>query len=244
MYNFTGFIGGGLVNVANSVAAIKKIVFEKQLCSTKAIVEAIQSDFDGDDYTRNILKNKAPKFGNNDDFVDEIAVELADHFCSEVNKYKNPRGGRFVAGLFSHHQARLGKAVRSTPDGRKRGEPLAVSLSPSNGTEKKGPTGAILSASKIDQIKCPLGTSLDLTFYGPFMQDMEERKKITSLIRTYMDMGGIEFQANFLDRETLIKAQKYPDRYSDLVVRVWGFNAYFVTLKPEYQEEIIARTEY
>jgi pyruvate-formate lyase len=244
VYNFTGFIGGGLVNVADSAAAIKKLVFEDKRVSAADLLRAIQRDFDQDEPLRQMLKNKAPKWGNNDDYVDQLARELGDHFCTEVLKYKNPRGGRFVPGFFSHHQARLGKAVRSTPDGRKKGEPLAVSLSPSIGTERNGPTGAVLSASKIDQSKCPLGTSLDLAFYGPSYRGSEERAKMVSLIETYMDKGGIEFQANTLDSEILRDAQHHPEKHRDLVVRVWGFNAYFVTLKREYQDEIIARTEH
>jgi formate C-acetyltransferase len=244
VYNFTGFVGGGLVNVADSAAAIKKLVFEEKRISAARLARAIQRDFEQDEPLRQMLKNKAPKWGSNDDYVDQLARELADHFCTEVLKYDNPRGGRFVPGFFTHHQARLGQAVRATPDGRKRGDPLAVSLSPSLGAEKNGPTGAILSASKINQSKCPLGTSLDLTFYGPSYHGLEERAKMASLIQTYMDMGGIEFQANTLDREVLRDAQRDPEKHRDLVVRVWGFNAYFVTLKREYQEEIIARTEH
>jgi formate C-acetyltransferase len=191
-----------------------------------------------------MLKNKAPKWGNNEDYVDQLGYELANHFCTEVLKYSNPRGGRFVPGFFTHHQSRLGIAVRATPDGRKQGDSLAISLSPSTGTERKGPTGIILSASKIDQTKCPLGTSLDCTFYAPSIAEPQGNEKIKSLVKTYMNKRGTEFQINTLDSEILKDAQKNPDQYRDLVVRVWGFNAYFVTLKPEYQEEIIARVEH
>ena len=243
-YNFTGFVGGGIINVANSAAAIKKLVFEEKRVSAADLVQAVQRDFEQDEALSRLLKNKAPKWGNNNDYVDQLAHELADHFCTEVLKYENPRGGRFVPGLFTHHQTRLGIAARSTPDGRKKHETLALSLSPSIGTEKHGPTGAILSASKIDQSKCPLGTSLDLTFYASSINEPEGMEKMKALIKTYMDKGGIEFQANTLDRQVLREAQKHPDQYRDLVVRVWGFNAYFVSLKPEYQEDLIARTEY
>jgi formate C-acetyltransferase len=244
IYNFTGFVGGGLVNVADSAAAIRKLVFEDRRVSPADLVRAVQRDFDQDEPLRQTLKNKAPKWGNGNDYVDQLGRELAELFCDEVLKYRNPRGGRFVPGFFTHHQARLGKVVRSTPDGRRKGEPLAVSLSPSIGSEKNGPTGAILSAAKIDQSKCPLGTSLDLAFYGPSYRRPEERAKMRSLIQTYMDRGGIEFQANTLDPEILRQAQQNPEMHRDLVVRVWGFNAYFVTLKREYQDEIIARTEH
>ena len=134
--------------------------------------------------------------------------------------------------------------VRSTPDGRKRGEALAVSLSPTSGTDRKGPTAAILSAAKIDQTKCPLGTSLDLTFHAGSVYDPEEREKVMALINSYFKMGGMELQTNTVNAEILRQAQDQPDQYRDLVVRVWGFNAYFVTLKKEYQDELIARSAY
>jgi formate C-acetyltransferase len=161
-----------------------------------------------------------------------------------VLKYSNPRGGRFVPGFFTHHQSRLGIAVRATPDGRKQGDPLAISLGPTTGNEKNGPTGVILSASKIDQTKCPLGTSLDCTFYAPSIAEPQGNEKMKALVKTYMNKKGMEFQINTLDSEILKDARKNPHQYKDLVVRVWGFNAYFVTLKPEYQEEIIARVEH
>ena len=170
--------------------------------------------------------------------------DTAEHFCKVVLEQKNPRGGSFVPRFFTHHQARLGKVVRSTPDGRKRGEPLAVSFSPSHGTDKKGPTAAVLSAAKIDQTLCPLGTSLDLMFHSGSVYDPEEREKVMALATTYFDLGGMELQTNTVSAEVLRAAQENPDQYRDLVVRVWGFNAYFVTLKKEYQEELIARTSY
>lgn len=244
IYNFTGFVGGGITNVANSVAAIKKLVFEERKVSAADLVAALQREFEHDEPLRQLLKNRAPKWGNNDDYVDQIGCDIAGHFCREVLKHRNPRGGCFVPGFFTHHQARLGLAVRSTPDGRKRGEALAVSLSPTSGTDKKGPTGAILSAAKIDQTMCPLGTSLDLTFHAGSVYDPEEREKVMALIETYFKMGGMELQTNTLNAEILRQAQNQPDQYRDLVVRVWGFNAYFVTLKKEYQDELIARSAY
>lgn len=243
IYNFTGFVGGGIVNVANSAAAIKKLVYEDKSIEAQQLVSALQNNFAEDEQMRRMLLNKAPKWGNNDEYVDQLGQELAAHFCTEVLKHRNPRGGRFVPGFFTHHQARLGIAVRATPDGRKRGEPLAVSLSRSIGTERMGPTGAVLSASRIDQRRCPLGTSLDLIFPSARSNGVEEREALKSVVKTYMDLGGMEFQANTLSPQLLREARQHPERHRDLVVRVWGFNAYFVTLKPEYQEDLIARAE-
>ena len=244
VYNFTGFVGGGIINVANSLAAIKKLVYEEKVVDPVYLVEALKREFDGDASLQKLLRNRAPKFGNNDDYVDLLCRDVAEHFCKAVLKQKNPRGGSFVPGFFTHHQARLGKVVRSTPDGRRRGEPLAVSFSPSHGTDKKGPTAAVLSAAKIDQTLCPLGTSLDLMFHSGSVYDPEEREKVMALATTYFDLGGMELQTNTVSADVMKAAQENPDQYRDLVVRVWGFNAYFVTLKKEYQEELIARTSY
>jgi pyruvate-formate lyase len=242
-YNFTGFIGGGIVNVANSIAALKNVVYEKHTFTNEQIIRAIDSDFDD---TGEEIRNKlmdAPKWGNNEAYVDDIASNIAEVFCDEVLKYKNPRGGRFVPGLFTHHQARLGMKLKSGADGRRRGEPLAVSLSPSNGSAHRGPTGEILSAAKINQFKCPLGTSLDLSFQPSLFAEPDSMVKLEALIRTYFEKGGIELQINCFDADVLKEAQRAPERHRDLIVRVWGFNAYFVTLKREYQDELIRRFE-
>jgi formate C-acetyltransferase len=240
-YNFTGFIGGGLVNVANSAAALRKLVFEERRAGAKEVLDALRKDFADAEPLRQMLRNDAPKWGNNEPYVDDLGKELADTFCGEVLKHSNPRGGRFVPGIFTHHQARLGAKLRSTPDGRKRGEPLAVSLSPANGTAKKGPTAAVLSARKVDQTRCPLGTSLDFALPPAMFASAEERGKFEALLKTYFKVGGIELQVNNIDAAILREAQKFPERHRDLVVRVWGFNAYFISLKREYQDDLIAR---
>jgi pyruvate-formate lyase len=242
-YNFTGFVGGGIVNVINSIAAIKKLVYDQKVLTASQVMEAVKTDFNQIETIRRLMINTAPKWGNNDSYVDDLGVELARFFCDEVLKYMNPRGGKFVPGLFTHHQVRLGNKLRSTPDGRKRGEPLAISLSPTNGTALKGPTAAILSAAKIDQRRCPLGTSLDLTFQASIFKDPDSVSKFLSLVKTYFNKGGMEIQVNSIDVQILRDAQINPARHRDLVVRVWGFNAYFISLKREYQDELISRIE-
>lgn len=209
--------------------------------SARDVVEALRKDFTDFEALRQMLRNNAPKWGNNEASVDQLAKEIADTFCTEVLKHSNPRGGRFVPGIFTHHQARLGAKLRSTPDGRKKGEPLAISLSPANGTAKKGPTAAVLSASRIDQGRCPLGTSLDFTLPPALFASVDEQGKFKALLKTYFGMGGIELQVNNFDAATLREAQRFPERHRDLVVRVWGFNAYFTSLKREYQDELIER---
>ncbi len=240
IYNFTGFIGGGFVNLINSLAAVKKLVFEKKEIDSNELINALDSNFIGYEQLRLKLINRAPKWGNDDDYVDLIGKDISEFFSLEVHKHKNPRGGCFVSGLFTHHQVRLGKIIPATPDGRKQGEALALSLAPSLGTSKEGSTAIIKSVSKLDHTLFPLGTSLDMTFTASAESDLE---KLLFLTQTFMFLGGCEFQANILDAKTLRDAQRNPEEYKDLIVRVWGFNAYFVTLTPDYQEEIIKRAE-
>lgn len=243
IYNNTGFIGGGLVNIADSLAAIKQLVFDEKIISPKELLAAVSANFSGYESVQAKLKNNAPKWGNGDKTVDTYGVELARHFSEEVLKYENVRGGRFVPGLMTHHQVRLGHVVPATPDGRKQGEPLAVSLSPSIGQMKKGPTGALNSAMAVNHRLCPIGTSVDLTLQNSLFKSDEDLDKVITMTEAFLKGGGLEIQYNILDPDMLRAAQKAPEEYRDLVVRVWGFNAYFVTLQEEYQEELIARAE-
>ncbi|MGI9538284.1 MAG: pyruvate formate lyase family protein [Desulfocapsaceae bacterium] len=243
IYNHTGFIGGGLVNIADSLAAIKKLVFDEKIVSPKELLSAINANFSGYESLQAKLKNDAPKWGNGDMTVDTYGIELARHFSEEVLKYENVRGGRFVPGLMTHHQVRLGNVVPATPDGRKQGEPLAVSLSPSIGQMKKGPTGALNSAMAVNHRLCPVGTSVDLTLQNSLFKSDEDLDKVITMTEAFLEGGGMEIQYNILDPDMLRAAQKTPNQYRDLVLRVWGFNAYFVTLQREYQDELIARAE-
>ncbi|MDC7228471.1 MAG: pyruvate formate lyase family protein [Spirochaetales bacterium] len=242
-YNFTGFIGGGLVNIVDSLAAIKKHVFDEKNVSAKTLTKALKANYEGYDELRLMLKNKSPKWGNADKIVDDYGVEIARIFGEEVAKQKNSRGGRFIPGLMTHHQVRLGKVVGATPDGRAQGEALAVSLSPSIGQMKKGPTCALSSAMTINHKILPVGTSVDLTLQNSFLQSEADLDKVITMTEVFLEGGGLEVQYNVMDPETLRAAQAQPEKYRDLVVRVWGFNAYFVTLQKEYQDELIARAE-
>lgn len=242
-YNYTGFIGGGLVNVVDSLAAIKKHVFVEKSIAKKDLMTAIADNFIGWDDLRKTLKFDSPKWGNADPAVDGFGAEIAELFSTEVLKYHNPRGGRFVPGLMTHHQVRLGKVVPATPDGRKQGEPLAVSLSPSIGQMKKGPTCALISAMRINHRMLPVGTSVDLTIQNSFLRKEADLDKLISMTESFFEGGGLEVQYNIVDPDLLRAAQAKPEDYLDLVVRVWGFNAYFVTLQHDYQDELIARAE-
>ena len=243
IYNFTGFIGGGIVNITDSLAAIKKHVFDEGTVKPEELMKALGANFEGFESLRNLLKLDSPKWGNADKNVDIYGAEIAETFSKEVLKYENVRGGRFVPGLMTHHQVRLGKVVGATPDGRKQGEALAISLSPSIGQMKKGPSCALKSAMSVNHLLCPVGTSVDLTIQNSFLQSDHDLEKIMTMSEAFFEGGGLEVQYNIVDPVLLRKAQEQPDQYRDLVVRVWGFNAYFVTLQKDYQDELIARAD-
>ncbi len=243
IYNYTGFIGGGLVNIADSFAAVEKHVFQEGRVDSADLLKALGANFEGYDELRALLLNHSPKWGNADSRSDHFGKEIAELFSEEVLKYRNARGGRFVPGLMTHHQVRLGAVIKATPDGRKQGEALAISLSPSIGQMKKGPTCALSSAMAIDHTRFPVGTSVDLTLQNSFIRNDDDLEKVVSMTETFFEGGGLEVQYNVLDPDVLRDAQAHPDNYKDLVVRVWGFNAYFVTLQKGYQDELIDRAE-
>jgi len=242
LYNHTGSIGGGLVNCVNSLAAVRKLVYEDKKVGKQELLDALESNFDGQERLRQMLLADAPKFGNGNGEVDAIAQEVAKFYCDEVLKYENPRGGRYLPGFFQYHYVNTGKGFGATPDGRKAGDSLAVDLSPYLGTSRTGPTGVAQSVSVIDQSLCPLGTSTDIKLHPTALAGEEGTQKFAAFVRTFLAMGNMQLQMNIVDAKMLKDAQEHPEKYKDLVVRVWGFNAYFVTLAKDYQDYIIQRT--
>ena len=242
LYNHTGSIGGGLVNCVNSLAAVKKLVYEDKRVGKRELIDALAANFDEEERLRQMLIVEAPKFGNGSGEVDAIAHEVAKFYCDEVLKYENPRGGRYLPGFFQYHYVNTGKSFGATPDGRKAGDSLAVDLSPYLGTSRAGPTGVAQSVSAIDQSLCPLGTSTDIKLHPTALAGEEGTQKFAAFIKTFLAMGNMQLQMNVVDAKMLNDAQEHPEKYKDLVVRVWGFNAYFVTLAKDYQDYIIQRT--
>jgi len=242
LYNHTGSIGGGLVNCVNSLAAARTLVYEEKKVDKRELLDALASNFEGQERLRQMLITEVPKFGNGNGEVDEIAHEVARFYCDEVLKYKNPRGGRYLPGFFQYHYVNTGKSFSATPDGRKAGDSLAVDLSPYLGTSKAGPTGVAQSVSAIDQSVCPLGTSTDIKLHPSALAGEEGTQKFAAFTKTFLAMGNMQLQMNVVDAKMLLDAQQNPEKYKDLVVRVWGFNAYFVTLAKDYQDYIIQRT--
>ncbi len=235
----------GAPNVCDSLAAIKKVVFEDKKITMSQLIEALDNNFKGEDKILHLLK-AAPKFGNDDDYVDSIIREVLVHAAEEATKYKSVTQAKsnLAAGTVTANLP-LGYVVGALPDGRKAGEPLAEGgISPYQGRNISGPTATMMSVSKLDHTKLTGGSALNMRFNPDVLKDEAKIKKFASLIRTYCESGGYHVQFNIVDSEMLRDAQKHPEKYKDLLVRVATYSAYFVDLPPELQNELIGRTEF
>ncbi len=246
VWNFNTLEGMGIATLADSVAAVKKIVFEDKRISMDELLKAIKSNFDGYEEVRQLLRSKAPKFGNDDNYVDEIARELSTFWAKEAFKRENPYTGRkYRAGYLSwNYYIPLAPLTAATPDGRRRGEFLSGGVGAVQGMDSKGPTASISSVGKLGLETVPNGASHTITLSPSMVRTPEHIEKLAALIRAYNEVGGTALQINIIDSKTLHDAQTNPDRYSNLLVRVTGYNAFFTQIGRELQEEIIARTEH
>jgi formate C-acetyltransferase len=235
----------GMANTVDSLAALREIVFAKRLASMDDVARALAGNFEGHDALRAYMLNRCPKYGNDIPGVDQLMRELGNFFCSTVQAQKNYRGGTFQAGLYtvvSH--ATMGKLTGALPDGREKETALSNAISPVQGMDTQGPTANIRSTLYPDHSLAANGLVVDLKFSPGFFSTNSHRKMIRSLVETYFAEGGQEIQFNVVNRETLLEAQQNPQKHRNLVVRVSGFSAYFVSLDKVLQDEIIKRTEY
>lgn len=246
VWNFNTLEGMGIATLADSVAAVKKMVFEEKRVNMEDLLAAIASNYEGHEELRQLLRSKAPKFGNDDDYVDEIARELSVFWAKEAFKHENPFTGRkYRAGYLSwNYYVPLAPLTGATPDGRRRGEFLSGGVGAVQGMDSKGPTASIRSVGKLDLETIPNGASHTITISPSMIQTPEHIEKLAALLRAYNEVGGTSLQINVIDAETLRDAQKNPDAYSNLMVRVTGYNAFFTQVGRELQEEIITRTEH
>ncbi|NLM20309.1 MAG: hypothetical protein GX207_00985 [Peptococcaceae bacterium] len=242
-YNSTGMAGVAIGNVADSLGMIKHLVYDKKICSARELYDALIANWEGYEDLHNYIKNEAPHYGNGIKEIDQYAHWAANVFANAVNSCTGPRG-RFSAGLYPvTTNVIFGKMTAATPDGRYAGEPLADGISPVQQMDKNGPTAILVSVSNIDQSKFPNGTLLNMKFHPTSLQGEEGVTKLSNLIQTYFDMGGMEMQINVISADILRDAQKNPDNYKNLIVRVAGFSAYFVELHIDGQNDLISRTE-
>jgi formate C-acetyltransferase len=234
----------GIPNVGDSLAAIKKGVFEDRKLSMERLIAALDHNFESEEEVLHLLKD-CPKFGNDDDYVDSIVCGIVDHFSNEIRKYESLPGivGN-AAALALTSNIPLGQIVGALPDGRKAGTPFADGgISPCQGRNISGPTSTMRSVAKIDHVELSGGCVLNMRFNPDVVENESKREKFVSLIRAFFATGGSFVQFNIVDTETLREAQRNPERYRDLLVRVSTYSAYFVELSKELQEDIIARME-
>ena len=292
VYNFTGPQGFGIANMADSLYAIRKLVYEDKKVSMEEYKQALAWNYDKgldqqsvSDMSEMILKgmqdagmavntdtakavlqtvmrlkpteeqlrrftelhhmiDEVPKFGNAIDDVDYFARDVAYTYSRPLQKYMNPRGGHYQAGLYPvSANVPLGGQTGATPDGRYAHTPVADGVSPSAGKDVKGPTAAATSVSRLDHFIVSNGTLFNQKFHPSALAGREGLEKFVALIRTFFDQKGMHMQFNVVDRETLIDAQKHPENYAHLVVRVAGYSALFTTLSRSLQDDIIRRTE-
>ena len=244
-YNNYGFHGTGVSTAADALAAIKKYVFDEKRYSPAELIKALDDDFGGHDEMFHTLRFDAPKMGNNDDFVDGLAAGLLQTFSGALKGKVNERGGCFRAGtgsamFYLWHANDLG----ATADGRKKGEPFGANYAPSLFLKNSGPLSVIKSFTKPDLKKVINGGPLTMEFHDTLFRDEDSKNKVADLVKYFVHAGGHQLQLNAINRQTLLAAQAAPGNYPNLIVRVWGWSAYFVELDKDYQDHVISRQEF
>jgi len=242
-YNFRGCQGYGLANVADSLAVIKRVVYEEGKISLAEMVGILDTNFADREEIRQKFINRMPKYGNDDDYVDSIAVKIAAHFCDTVSQIPLWRSGVNRPGLFSFLSNVWG-GVSALPDGTLKGERLAQNMAAVPGANRTGPTAEVKSVAKIDYTRAANGTAFNLRFHPKVFKTEDGKQKIIRLTKTLFQMGGMHVQFNIVDQQHLRDAQQHPEKYRNLIVRVTGYSARFVDEPVEIQNSIIAQTEY
>lgn len=253
VYDFISGLQVGIANMADCLAAIKKLVYEEKKITRQELWNAILDDFSSPENKKiqKMLIREAPKYGNDDDYVDQLIVEAYDSYIEEIEKYPNTRynrgpiGGIRYAGTSSiSANVGQGMSTMATPDGRNAFEPLAEGCSPAHNSDKNGPTAVFKSVSKLRTNKITGGVLLNQKMTPQMLSTEENRQKLELLIKTFFNrLHGYHVQYNIVSKETLIDAQKHPENHKDLIVRVAGYSAFFNVLSKKTQDDIIGRTE-
>lgn len=243
-YNSTGVTCCGIGNVADSLAAVKYLCFDKKICTTRELYDALMDNWVGHEELRRIIDNQCPHYGNDDDYVDRYATWAMQKFCDFINKATGPRG-QWRPGTFTMTMnVMFGSFTAATPDGRANGDPLAEAISPKQGMDTNGPTAYIKSAAKLPHIDIGNGDQLNIKFSKTVVSNERGAEQVKNLIQTYFDLGGMQVQFNVVSADELHEAQETPDDYKDLIVRIAGFSAVFVELPKAVQDDFITRTEH
>jgi formate C-acetyltransferase len=240
--SYIQFVGIG--SLTDSLAAIRQLIFGEKALTLPELVSALDANFDANQPLRQRLLNRMPKYGNDDDAADELAVATFDMLFELLDGRPNSKGGHYrVEMLPTTCHVYFGSVTGAMPDGRPAGMPLSEGISPVQGADRHGPTAVIKSAAKMDHIKAG-GALLNMKFTPSLLADEDGIDKLAHLVRSYFKMDGHHVQFNVVTAEALRKAQAQPALHRDLIVRVAGYSDYFCDLSAELQNEIIARTEH
>ncbi len=242
-YNTSYIQGVGLGSITDELTALKYHVFENKTVSMEGMLDAINMNFKDYEEFRNLLVDETPKYGNDDNYADDITRQVFEIYYNAIDGRPTARGGHHRVNLLpTTCHVYFGSVIGAMPDGRKASVPLSEGISPVQGADRNGPTAVIKSAAKIDHLRTG-GTLLNQKFTPSFLEDDQGIEHVMHLIRSYFRMDGHHIQLNVVTADTLKKAKKHPEKYRDLIVRVAGYSDYFVDLTDELQDEIIRRTE-
>ncbi len=237
-----GLMFGTAVEAINSLAAIRRTVFDEHRYTLDEIACGCRTDFAGEEgKIMQAVLRACPKWGNDDDYVDDIAVDVLHHCLDACKKHKTYYGAPILAGIHQPHPVPTGAGLSATPDGRAAGTPVAVTLTPASGTMKNGPTAALSSAAKLDPMRIQWNNCVMVNYFSSVFDTPCGAKTFCHLLTTYFARGGMQHQPNVTNSETLRRAQKDPGAYQDLIVRLWGVSAHFIDLPKNLQDEMIAR---
>ncbi len=245
-YKAIGVNGVAVPDTGDSLAAIDQAVFRDKYCTMPQLIDALRKDFEGYDDLRHQLLYSVPKYGNDIDFVDNYVKKAGRIWCKEVEKHEGPHGEKYWPGEFTvSSNVPHGLATGALPSGRKLGEPLANGgISATNGSDVNGPTSLIKSAAKVDSVSACNGTLLNMRFSPSVLKEDRDIAKFANFLRAYCLAGGYHIQFNVVSSDLLKKAQKTPEKYKNLLIRVAGYSAYFTELSKEVQDDLIERTVY
>ena len=245
-YNFSGIQMIQVANLADSLWAVKKLVFDEKKISKEELLSALRDNFKGHEITRAVILNRAEKYGNDIDEVDMMGVKWAEYFKKRLENFRNYRGGLYHTGMYTvSAHVPMGENLGASPDGRLAEEPLADGgMSPVYGRDIKGPTAVLKSVSKIDKKLTSNGGLLNMKFLPEFFRTETGIDKFANMMRGFVNLEIPHIQFNVVRKEDLIAAKKNPENYRGLTIRVAGYTAYFTELSEKLQDEIIARTSY
>ncbi len=243
-YNWSVINIAGLANVADSLAAVREVVFEEQVLTGAELLSILQRDFVGEEGLRKRLC-QCPRYGNDQLEADGLAAEVAEFVFREFLRYVPWRGGKFLSScLMFVTYAQAGAPVAATPDGRHAGEPIADSAGPHQGRDTHGPTALLKSVASIPQALAPGTLVVNARFSAEMFACAASQRRLQDLIRTYFDLGGMQIQINVVDQEVLRDAIAHPEKHGDLIVRVGGYSEYFNRLSPDLKRTVLERTEH